>query len=243
MLFVYALFGRTGFIIVVDSGEIMLYYFLTYALLFPLLFLSYRIYYRFLSQRFNIFWREFPRKHKILTPTYAVLGIFFYIWVENIFGVDAPYNPTWDFNIGWMHIWWGDFLGFFIAIPLLMVVFHEINFAICQKTGDRHQYQFFLVVIGTSIVGTITQDWFWWISCPSNPWGPGTTIYFYFTDWIQVPLTPLYIPSVYLIVAVIFLVIIFLSTLKLYSFKQYLIWGMFPYLILVLVGNILSFIY
>lgn len=239
MLFCYALLGRSGFIIVVDSSQVPLYYILTYGVFFPILFLSYWIYYSLLSKRFGIYWKFFSRKDKILIPTYANLGFLFYLWVEYIFGVNRPYNPMWDFSIGWMHVYGGDIVCFFIALPLLMIVFHGINFAICHKTNDRHQYQFFLVVVGTSVVGTITQDWFWWISCPSCPWGPGTTIYFYFPGWIHVPFTPIYVPVVYLIVAIIFLAILFLSTIRLYSFKQYFLWGVCPYLLLVLVGNIL----
>ncbi|NVM52108.1 MAG: hypothetical protein HWN66_00300 [Candidatus Helarchaeota archaeon] len=250
MLFSYALLGRTGFIIVADvfepplpSSEFVLYYILTYCVFFPIIFISQWVYYRTLSKRYGVFWQEFSPIDKSLILTYAILGILFYLWVEWIFGVNAPYDSTWDFSIGWMHVYWGDFVGFFIAIPLLMIGFHGINYAICHRKGDRRRHQFFLVVVGTSVIGTITQDWFWWISAPSNPWGPGTTIYFYFTGWIHIPFTPIYIPVIYLIVAIISLAILYLATIRVYSFKQYLFWCVSPYLLLVFVGNILSFIF
>ncbi|HUX98740.1 MAG TPA: hypothetical protein VMV49_04245 [Candidatus Deferrimicrobium sp.] len=138
-------------------------------------------------------------------------------------------------------MWWGDIVCFFIAFPLLMAGFHGINYAICRQTGDRRKHQFFVVLLGTLVLGTITQDWFWWISAPNPPWGPGVTIYFYFTGWIQIPFTELYIPVIYLIVALVSLTILFLSTIKLYSIKQYLFWCMCPYLLLVLIGNILFY--
>ena len=243
MLFSYALFGRIGYIIVKDTGEVVLYYLLTYGLFFPMLFLSYWIYYRILSRRFGVYWKDFALRDKILIPTYAIAAIPLYLWVERIFGVTTEYDRTWDILIGFEKDLWGDFLFFFITIPLLLIVFHGINFAICHKTNDRHQYRFFLVVVGTSVVGTITQDWYWWISCPGCKWGPPEVIYHVFPSWIHVPFTPIYIPVIYLIIALIFLGIIFLATLKLYSIKQYFIWGACPYLLLVLVGNLLLYLY
>ncbi|NVM29938.1 MAG: hypothetical protein HWN65_13940 [Candidatus Helarchaeota archaeon] len=233
VLFSYALFGRIGFILVVDSGEIALYYILTDRIFFPILFLSYWIYYHILSRRFGVYWKDFALIDKILIPTYAIVGILLYLWVEWDFGVTTPT----------VYPLLGDFVFFFITMPLFLIVFHGINWAICHKTNDRHQYRFFLVVVGTSVVGTITQDWYWWISCPGCTWGPPNVIYFVFPRWIHVPFTPIYVPVIYLIVALVFLGILFLATLQLYSFKQYLVWGACPYLLLVLVGNLLLYLY
>jgi hypothetical protein len=177
----------------------------------------------------------------LLVVIYNLLGLVFYIWAQEIFGVNGPYNTSWDFYIGWMYVWFGDFVYFFIGAPLLMTGFHGINFTICHAKKDRRKFQFFLVVVGTTVLGTITQDWFWWISAPDPPWGPGVTIYFYFPYWIQVPFTELYIPVIYLIVAISALIILYLSTVKLYSFKEYILWCVCPYLGLVFIGNILFY--
>ena len=242
MLFSYALLGRIGFIIVADpASDFILYYILTYCIFFPVIFLGQYVYYRFLSRQFGVYWKDFSQRDKILIFTYNIIGFLFFLWVEQIFGVNAPYNSSLDFDIGSFHVFTGDLIGFIIAFPLLMIAFHGINFAICHQKADRRQYQFFLVVLGTAVVGTITQDWFWFISAPSHAWGPGAVIYFSFTDWIHVPFTPIYIPGVYLIVALVSLGIWFLSTVKLYSIKQYILWRLAPYLCLVLIGNILFF--
>ncbi len=251
MLFSYALMGETGYIIVADawtsmsSFEFTLYYLITYGVFFPVIFLSQYVFYRILSNRFGVHWRDFSRLDKFLIALYGILGFIFYLWVERIFGVNAPYDPTWDFDIGAMHVFWGDIVCFFIMGPLLLAGFHGINWAICHKKENARQYQyrFFLVVLGTAVLGTITQDWFWWVSAPplTPPWGPGITIYFYFTDWIQVPFTQIYIPVVYLIVALVSLAILFVAKGKLFSFKHYLFWCVGPYLLLLLVGNILFY--
>ena len=143
--------------------------------------------------------------------------------------------------MGWMYVWFGDFIYFIIGAPLLMCGFHSINFSICHARKDRRQYQFFLVVIGTAVLGTITQDWFWWISAPDPPWGPGVIIYYYFDYWIQVPFTELYIPVLYFIVALVALAILYIASVKIYSIKEYLKWCVCPYLLLILIGNILFF--
>ncbi len=242
LLFCYALLGKSGFIIVVDpASDVILYYLLTYCILFPVIFVGQWVFYRVLSRRVGVYWRNFPRRDKILILTYNILGVLFYLLVEQIFGVNKPYNPIFDFDIGSFHVYTGDLIGFFIAFPLLMIGFHGINYAICHQKRERRQYQFFLVVLGTSVVGTITQDWFWFISAPSHDWGPGFSIYFTFSEWIHIPFTPIYIPVVYLVVALIALGIWFLSTVYLYSFRKYLIWCVGPYLCLVLIGNILFF--
>ncbi len=247
MLFSYALLGRSGYIIVADTwvifpfSEIVLYYILTYCVFFPVIFLGQFIYYRMLSKRYGVYWSDFSSLNKLLIITYDVLGLLLYFWAQEIFGVNAPYNTSWDFSIGWMYVWWGDIVYFFIGAPLLMAGFHGINFTICHQKKDPHQYQFFLVVVGTAVLGTITQDWFWWISAPNPPWGPGVVIYYYFPEWIQIPFSELYIPVVYLVVAIVALLILFLSSIKLYSIKEYLFWCVIPYLLLVLIGNILFY--
>jgi hypothetical protein len=249
ILFTYALLGRIGYIIVADEwvifspAEIVLYYVLTYGVYFPVIFLSQWLFYRMLSKRSGIYWRDFSRLDKILIISYDIAGFILFIWCQMIFGVNAPYNTTWDFTIGWMYVWWGDIVFFFIAGPLFLISYHGINFASCHQKKDRRQYQFFLVVVGTAVLGTITQDWFWWISAPNPPWGPGVVIYYYFPDWIQVPFTKLYAPVVYLVVAIISLLILFFSTIKLYSLKQYIFWCVCPYLLLVLIGNVLFYVF
>jgi hypothetical protein len=249
MLFTYALLGRTGYPLVADDWvvfppeEFVLYYVLTFGVLFPVIFLGQWIFYRVLSKRFGIYWKDFSRIDKILIISYDILGLLFYLWAQTIFGVNGPYDASFDFDIGWMHMFWGDLAYFFIGAPLLLCGFHGINFAICRKKEDKRQYQFFLVVIGTAVLGTITQDWFWWISAPNPHWGPGVTIYFYFPYWIQVPFTGLYIPVVYLVVAIVSLAILFLATIKTYSIKQYVVWCLCPYLLLVLIGNILFYVF
>jgi len=251
MLFLYALLGRTGFIIVADSfegtsfpaSEFALYYILTYGLVFPVIFIGQFLYYRILSRRCGIYWKNFSRSNRVLILAYDVLGFLFYLWAERIFGVNAPYDTSFDFSIGSLYIWWGDIIIFFIAFPLFMIGFHGINYAICRQIGDRRKYQFFIVVLGTAVLGTITQDWFWWISAPNPPWGPGVTIYFSFTGWITIPFLELYIPVIYLIVAVVSLTVLFLATLRLYSVRQYLLWCVGPYLGLVLIGNILFYVF
>lgn len=251
MLFSFALLGRIGYIIVADTldpnhplspNEFFLYYLLTYLLYFPAIIISQWIYYRILSRKFDFYWKDFNSYDKILIIAYDILGFLLFLWVEHIFGVNAPYITTWDFEIGWMYVWFGDFLFFFIVSPLFMTGFHGINFAICHSKRDSRQYQFYLVVVGTSVLGTISQDWWWWISAPMTYWGPGITIYFYWTDWIQVPFIELYIPVVYLIVAIISLTILFLATIKQYPLKDYIKWCLAPYLLFILIGNLLFYI-
>jgi len=243
----YALLGRTGYVLVADAwitfpaSEIILYYVLTYGVYFPLIFIGQWVYYRLLSRRFGIYWKDFSRYDKIAIITYDVVGFVLFLWVEQIFGVNGPYNTSLDFQIGWMYVWFGDFLFFFIAGPLLMIGFHGINFAICHKRKDNRKFQFFFVVLGISVIGTITQDWWWWISAPDINWGPEITIYYYFSGWIQVPFTELYIPVVYFNVAVISLIILFLSTIKTYKIKDYILWCLVPYLIFVKIGTILLY--
>ena len=221
MMFCYALLGRTGFTIVADTldpenplppSEFILYYILTYCVFFPAIFIGQWAYYRLLSRRYGVYWKQLSRIDRILIITYDTIGFLLFLWVEQMFGVNAAYNTAWDFSIGGMYVWFGDLLYLFIAGPLLMAGFHGINYAICSEKGDRRRHQFFIVVLGTAVLGTITQDWFWWISAPNPPWGPGVTIYFYFTGWIQIPFTELYIPVVYLVVALISLAILFLAS-------------------------------
>lgn len=250
MLFGYAILGRTGYTLVADSfqpnnafplEEIILYYILMYVVYLPVIFLSQFIFYRVLSRRFDFYWKDIPRINKILFFLFNIIGVILLLWTERIFGVNAPYDTTWDFYIGDMYVWFGDFIFFIFAAPLFMSSFHEINYSICHQKQPPYQYQFYLVVVGTCLVGTVTQDWFWWISAPNPGWGPGVTIYFYFTDWLTIPFTNFYFPLIYFVIAIIALFILYLASVKIFRFKQYFMWSVIPYLVFVLIGNILFY--
>ena len=256
LICVYALLGKTGYILVADfidpqyalpkippppESDFFLYYVLTYGLLFPGVFLSQWFYFRALCKRLGLTWRDVSRLDKILIFTYGILSVASYRCVEKIFGVNAPYNHRWDLYIGKLHIWTGDILGFFVAIPLLMMGFHGINFALCRLKGDKRQLQFFIVVIGTCILGMIVQDWFWFITDPYIPFGPGTVVGVYFTTWVKVPFLPFFAPLVYIVVSLLCLFLFYLSTVNLYTFNDYVYACVCPLCILYLSGNIIAF--
>ncbi|HUX98739.1 MAG TPA: hypothetical protein VMV49_04240 [Candidatus Deferrimicrobium sp.] len=88
MLFCYALLGRTGYTVVADvfdpenpfpPSEFVLYYILTYCIIFPIIFISQWIYYRLLSKRAGVYWRDFALIDKGLIFFYNILGFLFYL--------------------------------------------------------------------------------------------------------------------------------------------------------------------
>lgn len=256
MIAVYALLGRTGYILVADymdpqyalpqippppPGDYRLYSILTYGVLFPFVFFNQWFYFRMLGGRLKVRWSEIPGLDKILIPLYGILAFIFYLFVERIFGVNAPYDHRWDIYVGNIHIWTGDVIGFFIAIPLLMVGFHGINYAVCHCRDNPRQYRFFILVLGTAVLGSIVQDWFWFIADPYIHFGPGTTVGVYFSTWVHVPLTPFYVPLIYIGVSVISLCLFYIAAINLYPFRDYVLFCVFPLSILVVIGNFMNF--
>lgn len=243
LLLVAMLLGKTGYIMVTDAVHPMLpfpdvpappdwhyglYYLLTYAVIFPMVFLGWATYYKFLKKHI----KDRLGGSWIDLGIVAIMSVTVYWFVERIFGVNAMYNTALDFELFGTHFWTGDILLFLVVIPLFMGGF----FLIYRMFTKEEDTQFLLLAIGTILLVMLFQDWFFFVSCPYKDivFQHGTTVGVYFSEWVYLPFINMSIPTIYIYVFAVSQLFIWLSTLRFYNFKTYIAFGLIPIICLIL---------
>lgn len=249
---IYVIFGKTGFILVadyLDPGlgyppvipftlfDWIIYYVLTYLVMWPLIAITLYVY----NNRLKKFSRRgLSTSISLIVIGSFISGILFYLWTEMIFGVNAPYNPTWDIQIGVLHIYAGDLiasLGFYISIAAcyLVVFFYHTNYD--HWFGRRA----ILMMTGVILQASFLQDWFWFVFNNAYYLSLDIPYAVYFNWWIWIPFTPIFIPTFYLIIACVGILIWSFSIFKKYPLLETR-WILVPFAIVIISGIILGFV-
>ncbi|MHA1799044.1 MAG: hypothetical protein ACTSVY_11420 [Candidatus Helarchaeota archaeon] len=188
---IFVIFGKTGFYLVADYLDPSLgyppvnpltffdkivYYILTYFIMWPLLGFSLCYYNKKLTSISKL---TMNKSIKLIVIALFIGAFFFYLWTETIFGVDAPYNHSWDLQFGSLHVYAGDMLasfGFYActAATFLLIFYFHVNYD--DWLGRRALF----MISGVLLQAAFLQDWFWFVFNNSYYLLPGDNYGVYF---------------------------------------------------------------
>jgi len=253
LFFIFVIFGKTGFYLVADhldpglgyppvnsltDFDKLVYYILTYVVMFPIFAYSLFFYNKKLTKISN---RSISRPILITVIIFFVASVLFYFWTEAIFGVDAPYSHAWDFQIGSIHVYAGDMLagfGFYActAGSFLLLFYYHTNYE--EWFGRRALF----MMSGVILQAAFLQDWFWFVFNNTYYLAPGDIYGVYFTWWIPIlPFWGIYIPGMYLVFALIGTLIWMVSIYKRYSLAE-IKWILIPFVCIIVFGITLGIV-